>query len=243
MMHLFTECSAVTRDSSFYFRHIPRRKDQALSFRPGVIEGNTGWGLHFIEGLNSSLAVTVMFSVSLILGIVFPICWSIWRKGVHGAFGVASYVTSVITLAVMTWQMWAVWTISLKFYWHNSTTYRHSPTKTPDSTAVESWGIRFCLSSSNPFRTGSSNTPTEALDINVRVWATLAVRTQASIQTHQVRSFHIACPLVSPPQFPNTISQDIPIPPQQHKSRQHRQAQDKRNSVRGHIRMCDVNDI
>jgi len=108
MMHLFTQCSAAPRETSFYFRHIPRRKEQALSFRPGMIEGNTGWGLHFVEGLNSSLAVTVMFSISLVLGIVFAICWSIWRKDVQGAFGVASYVTSVITLAVMTWQMWAV---------------------------------------------------------------------------------------------------------------------------------------
>lgn len=28
-------------------------------------------------------------------------------KDVQGAFGVASYVTSVVTLAVMTWQMWS----------------------------------------------------------------------------------------------------------------------------------------
>jgi hypothetical protein len=108
MMHLFTQCSAAPRDTSFYFPHIPRRKEQALSFRPDLIEGNTGWGLHFVEGLNSSLAVTVMFAVSLILGVVFAVCWSIWRKDVQGAFGVASYVTSVITLAVMTWQMWTV---------------------------------------------------------------------------------------------------------------------------------------
>jgi len=108
MMHLFTSCSATPLKTSLYLRHIPKRKDKALSFRSDLIEGNTGWGLHFAEGPNSSLAVTVMFSVSLILGIVFAVCWSIWRKDVQGAFGVASYVTSVITLAVMTWQMWAV---------------------------------------------------------------------------------------------------------------------------------------
>lgn len=108
MMHLFTSCSAQPPTTSLYLRHIPKRKDKALSFRADVVEGNTGWGLHFVEKLNGSLAVTVMFSVSLLLGIVFAVCWSIWRKDVQGAFGVASYVTSVVTLAVMTWQMWAI---------------------------------------------------------------------------------------------------------------------------------------
>jgi hypothetical protein len=108
MMHLFTSCSAQPSDTSLYLRHIPKRKEQALSFRPDLVDAITGWGLHFVEGLNSALAVTVMFSVSLVLGIVFAICWSVWKQDVQGAFGVASYVTSVITLAVMTWQMWTV---------------------------------------------------------------------------------------------------------------------------------------
>jgi len=95
-------------ETSLYLRHIPKRKEQALSFRPDLFDAITGWGLHFVEGLNSALAVTVMFSISLILGIVFAICWSVWKQDVQGAFGVASYVTSVITLAVMTWQMWTV---------------------------------------------------------------------------------------------------------------------------------------
>jgi hypothetical protein len=70
MMHLFTSCSAAPLKTSLYLRHIPKKRDKALSFHPDLIEGNTGWGLHFVEGLNSSLAVTVMFSISVILGIV-----------------------------------------------------------------------------------------------------------------------------------------------------------------------------
>lgn len=49
-----------------------------------------------------------MFVVTLVIGVVFAVCWSIWKKDVEGAFGVAAYVTSVMTLAVMTWQMWSV---------------------------------------------------------------------------------------------------------------------------------------
>lgn len=108
MMHLFTSCSAQPLNTSLYLRHIPKRKDQALSFQPDAIEDQTGYGLHFVEKLNSSLAVTVMFVISLVVGIVFGIWWSIRRQDVQGAFGVASYVTSVIALAVVTWQMWSV---------------------------------------------------------------------------------------------------------------------------------------
>ena len=81
---------------------------QALSFRPDLVDAITGWGLHFVEGLNRALAVTVVFAVSLLLGVVFAVCWTVWRQDIQGAFGVASYVTSAVTLAVMTWQMWAV---------------------------------------------------------------------------------------------------------------------------------------
>lgn len=109
LMHLFTTCSVPLPNSSLYLRHIPKRKSQALCFQSDRIGGNIGWGLHFVESLNGSLAVTVMFVVSLVLGIVFAVCWSIWKKDVQGAFGVAAYMTSVMTLAVMTWQMWAAY--------------------------------------------------------------------------------------------------------------------------------------
>jgi hypothetical protein len=49
-----------------------------------------------------------MFVVSLVAGIIFAAYWSIWKKDVQGAFGVAAYMTSVMALAVTTWQMWAV---------------------------------------------------------------------------------------------------------------------------------------
>jgi len=109
MMHLFTSCSAQPQNTSLYLRHMPKRKRNALSFHADQVKGNTGWGLHFVEKWNDSLAVTVLFSVSLVVGVVFAVCWSVWKKDVQGAFGVASYVTSVVTLGVMTWQMWLMY--------------------------------------------------------------------------------------------------------------------------------------
>ncbi|KAH8778218.1 hypothetical protein F5882DRAFT_440623 [Hyaloscypha sp. PMI_1271] len=42
MMHLFTSCSAQPSDTSLYLRHIPKRKEQALSFRPDLVDAITG---------------------------------------------------------------------------------------------------------------------------------------------------------------------------------------------------------
>lgn len=77
MMHLFTSCSAQPQNTSLYLRHIPKRRDKALSFRAELVEGNTGWGIHFVETLNSSLAVTVLFCISLVVGLVFAAYWSV----------------------------------------------------------------------------------------------------------------------------------------------------------------------
>ena len=77
MMHLFTSCSAQPQNTSLYLRHILKRRDKALSFRAELVEGNTGWGIHFVETLNSSLAVTVLFCISLVVGLVFAACWSV----------------------------------------------------------------------------------------------------------------------------------------------------------------------
>ncbi|KAE8452044.1 hypothetical protein EG329_002209 [Mollisiaceae sp. DMI_Dod_QoI] len=107
MMHLFTSCTEQPLNASLYLRHIPKRTDQALSFRADLIDGQTGYVLHFVEKQNNSLAVTVMFIVSLIVGLVFGVWWTVRKQDIQGAFGVASYVTSVITLAVMAWQMWS----------------------------------------------------------------------------------------------------------------------------------------
>ena len=49
-----------------------------------------------------------MFGITLVVGIVFAVCWMVIKKDIQGAFGVAAYVTSVMTLAVMTWQLWAI---------------------------------------------------------------------------------------------------------------------------------------
>ncbi|KAM0136732.1 hypothetical protein ACHAP3_004481 [Botrytis cinerea] len=109
MLHLFQDCPSVSDvNSNFYLQRIPRRKIEPIAFNANSLSENLGWGLHFVEGLNTSLAVTVMFILSSVLGIIFALCWAILEKDIQGAFGVAAYITSVMTLAVMTWQLWAL---------------------------------------------------------------------------------------------------------------------------------------
>ncbi|KAM0194450.1 hypothetical protein ACHAPC_000924 [Botrytis cinerea] len=109
MLHLFQDCPSVSDvNSNFYLQRIPRRKIEPIAFNANGLSENLGWGLHFVEGLNTSLAVTVMFILSSVLGIIFALCWTILEKDIQGAFGVAAYITSVMTLAVMTWQLWAL---------------------------------------------------------------------------------------------------------------------------------------
>ncbi|KAF5873477.1 uncharacterized protein Bfra_004938 [Botrytis fragariae] len=109
MLHLFQDCPSISDvNSNFYLQRIPRRKIEPIAFNANSLSENLGWGLHFVEGLNTSLAISVMFILSSVLGIAFAICWTILEKDIQGAFGVAAYITSVMTLAVMTWQLWAL---------------------------------------------------------------------------------------------------------------------------------------
>lgn len=109
MLHLFQDCPSISDvNSSSYLQRIPRRKIEPIAFNANRLSENIGWGLHFVEGLNTPLAITVMFILSSVLGIAFAICWTILEKDIQGAFGVAAYITTVMTLAVMTWQLWAL---------------------------------------------------------------------------------------------------------------------------------------
>ncbi|KAF7948517.1 uncharacterized protein EAE97_003928 [Botrytis byssoidea] len=101
MLHLFQDCPSISDvNSNFYLQRIPRRKIEPIAFNANKLSENLGWGLHFVEGLNTSLAITVMFILSSVLGIAFAICWTILEKDIQGAFGVAAYITSVVTLAI-----------------------------------------------------------------------------------------------------------------------------------------------
>lgn len=109
-MHLFTSCSSLPLTTSLYIRHIPKKKDKALYFLLDRIDDNTGWELYFVENWNSLRRDS---DVCCFASTWNRICSFLdVYKDVQGAFGVAAYVARVMTLAVISWQMWAVWGFS-----------------------------------------------------------------------------------------------------------------------------------
>ncbi|RDW72149.1 hypothetical protein BP5796_08183 [Coleophoma crateriformis] len=104
MIHLFQNCHREPSNSDFYLQRIPKKMVQPLVFDPKRVDGNAGWGLNFVEVMDHSLAAKVMFVLSLVLGLGFGISWSIMEKDVSGGFGVAAYIVTVLTLAVVIWQ-------------------------------------------------------------------------------------------------------------------------------------------
>jgi hypothetical protein len=62
---------------------------------------NLGWGLHFVETLNISLIIWILFGLTLASGLIFGISWNILRDDISGAYTVASYITALMTFLLM----------------------------------------------------------------------------------------------------------------------------------------------
>ena len=59
-----------------------------------------GWGIHIIEGTNWLMVSIVAFLVMVLSG-VFGILWSVYRSDVSGGFGVAAWMTGILTSMIM----------------------------------------------------------------------------------------------------------------------------------------------
>jgi len=108
MMHLFNGCVELPLDSSYFFDLLPKKKDGPIEFCQEKTDGNTGYGLHFVEMLNSTLALTVFFIVDIAASLVFGVCWSILERDLQDAWTIAAWISSILALTVVTWQAWAV---------------------------------------------------------------------------------------------------------------------------------------
>lgn len=81
-----------------WLRRLPKKvNDSILGSHDELV---TGWGVHIIEGPNWLAVWQVAFCIVSTSG-VFGITWSIYRSDVSGAFGVASWMTSVFTILMM----------------------------------------------------------------------------------------------------------------------------------------------
>lgn len=72
---------------------------------PRSPELNIGYGLRFVETLNLSIIVTFLFVMAVVVGTVFGVCWTVFKKDMQDAWTIAAYFVSVTALAVVTWQI------------------------------------------------------------------------------------------------------------------------------------------
>ncbi len=109
LVHLLkAECSASWQAGSFYLDQLPRKKDKPLKFAVSAHlthDANVGYGLRFVESPDSSFIVTFLFVITLIVGTVFGVSWTVFEKDLQGAWAIAAYFVSVMALAVVTWQI------------------------------------------------------------------------------------------------------------------------------------------
>ncbi|KAF2188465.1 hypothetical protein K469DRAFT_627030 [Zopfia rhizophila CBS 207.26] len=104
MMHRFSVPHDGDGDNTC-LNQIPKRLGQ----RPdrGVPPDNhLGWGLYFVEGPHLGKVYGILAIVIATGSLLFGILYFIFQRDVQGAFTVAAYITSLLTLLVGTWQMW-----------------------------------------------------------------------------------------------------------------------------------------
>jgi len=96
------------QNSSFYLSQLPKKKDKPLKFsalHPPSLEFNTGYGLRFVETPDPSIIATFLFVMAVVIGTVFGVCWTVFKKDMQDAWPIAAYFVSVMALAVVTWQI------------------------------------------------------------------------------------------------------------------------------------------
>ena len=83
---------------------MPKKKNEPVNFCADSDEENIGWGLHFVEGFNHAMITYIMFGSTMIVGLVFGVCWTVLKHDVQDAWTISAWITAVMTLGLMAWQ-------------------------------------------------------------------------------------------------------------------------------------------
>lgn len=104
MLHLYKKPEHGA-ELKFCYERFPKKKER-LEFSSS--EEVIGWGIYFIEKLDHAVVLSIMFVLSLGMGLLFGVLWGVLEKDVSAAFAIASFVTSVGALGVASWASWSV---------------------------------------------------------------------------------------------------------------------------------------
>jgi hypothetical protein len=83
----------------FWLNRFPKKLGESLKYKSGLAGGNTGWGIHIIHGPNAALIVWLALLVTTISGLLGT-TYSVVRKDPGGGFGMASWMVSLLGLAI-----------------------------------------------------------------------------------------------------------------------------------------------
>ena len=83
----------------------PKRRKNKLEICPRL-GTNVGWGIEIVEGWIMGRIWLLDLAFFLVGSLVFGVCWTILKKDVQGAFGVAAYMVAFLGLVVRNIQMY-----------------------------------------------------------------------------------------------------------------------------------------
>lgn len=98
MMHWLTSPKCIDPKASAVINQVPKRTKGVLQGAVG--QPAEGWGLHFEEGWDFDLLISIILVVFLLASLLFAVLWSYFKLDVQGAFGVSSYIVTAMGIFV-----------------------------------------------------------------------------------------------------------------------------------------------
>ncbi|KAH7125294.1 hypothetical protein B0J11DRAFT_301482 [Dendryphion nanum] len=98
MMHLYSSPSCVNPLQVAVYNQIPKRTCGQLMVRPENV--SEGWGLHFREGWHLVKIWALICSLFVGGSLIFGVLYSVLKKDVQSAFGIASYLVTTATVGL-----------------------------------------------------------------------------------------------------------------------------------------------
>lgn len=93
LVHLFEHPDHAEWEPVLY-RRIPKKLRQKLKACP-VKKSAVGWGVHFVEGLNT-FTVFIYGCLGFAATLVLAVAWSIVRNDVQGGFAIAGFLLAFL---------------------------------------------------------------------------------------------------------------------------------------------------
>lgn len=93
-------------EHDFCWQQFPKR----LKKRPEIGKrlDKIVWGIHFVEGPHLAKVFTITALATAAGSLSFGILYWAFERDIGGAFTVASYITSLLTLFITAWQLWVL---------------------------------------------------------------------------------------------------------------------------------------